>query len=82
MAHVRKWGKTSKSVARSCLETVLFADRMNCQTEMVELIKRDILAVMDKYLDCSQYDVTVHLGIAARIKRGEKHAHTIQIKGL
>ena len=55
---------------------------MNCQTEMVELIKRDILAVMDKYLDCSQYDVTVHLDIAARIKRGEKHAQTIQIKGL
>ncbi|MDY3919396.1 MAG: cell division topological specificity factor MinE [Candidatus Limivivens sp.] len=74
--------RASGSIARNRLETVLLADRLNCSPETVELMKRDILAVMDKYLACDQFDITVHLDIAAHVKQGGKHVKTVQIKGL
>ena len=39
-------------------------------------------AVMEKYLDSGQTDLTIQLDIAAHIRQGGKHVKTIQIKGL
>ncbi|MDO5422812.1 MAG: cell division topological specificity factor MinE [Eubacteriales bacterium] len=78
----RKRAQTSGSIARDRLETVLMADRLNCSPETVEQMKHDIYAVMEKYLACDQFDISIHLDIAARVEQGGKHVKTIQIKGL
>ena len=68
----RKWLRTSRAIAKERLETMLFADRLNCSPEMVDQMKHDMAAVMEKY----------QLDIAAHIRQGGKHVKTIQIKGL
>ncbi len=78
----RKWLRTSRAIAKERLETMLFADRLNCSPEMVDQMKHDMAAVMEKYLDSGQTDLTIQLDIAAHIRQGGKHVKTIQIKGL
>ena len=41
----------SCSVAKDRLSNVLLADRLNFKPEMVELMKQEILSVMEKYLE-------------------------------
>ena len=50
--------------------------------EMVELMKQEILSVMEKYLEIDRTRMTIHLEITTKEEQGVKHAKTIQIKGL
>ncbi len=47
------FGKKNKSgsVAKDRLKLVLIHDRMNCSTELLEMMRADILAVISKYVD-------------------------------
>lgn len=72
----------SRKVAKERLSTVVLADRLNCTPEMVEMMKHDILHVMEKYLEIDRTRMTIHLEIITNEEQGVKHAKTIQIKGL
>jgi len=74
--------ENSCRVAKERLSTVVLSDRLNCTPEMVELMKQDILRVMEKYLEIDRSRMTIHLEILTNEKQGVKHAKTIQIKGL
>ena len=43
--------KSSGNVANELLKLVLVSDRANCSSEMMEMLKRDILAVISRYMD-------------------------------
>ena len=43
--------KSSGNVAKDRLKLVLVSDRANCSSEMMEMMKRDIIEVISKYLD-------------------------------
>ena len=72
----------SCKVAKERLSTVVLSDRLNCTPEMVDMMKHDILHVMEKYLEIDRTRMTIHLEILTNEEQGVKHAKTIQIKGL
>lgn len=43
--------KTSGNVAKDRLKLVLVSDRANCSSEMMEMMKRDIIEVISRYMD-------------------------------
>ena len=75
-------GENSCRVAKERLSAVVLSDRLNCTPEMVELMKQDILRVMERYLEIDRTRMTIHLEITTNEEQGVKHAKTIQIKGL
>ena len=75
-------GGNSCKIAKERLSTVVLSDRLNCTPEMVDMMKRDILKVMEKYLEMDSSRMTIHLEIRTGKEQGVKHAKTIQIKGL
>jgi len=75
--------KNSGGIARDRLKVVLLSDRMKCSPEMTRLIKRDIVRVLEKYLEIEDtLNVEVRLDITRKIEQGVKNVKTIQIKGL
>lgn len=42
--------KNSREVAKDRLKILLISDRVNCSTEMMEMIKNDIAKVISKYM--------------------------------
>ncbi len=42
--------KKSREVAKDRLKILLISDRVNCSTEMMEMIKNDIAKVISKYM--------------------------------
>ena len=43
--------KKSREIAKDRLKILLISDRVNCSPEMMEMIKRDIIEVISKYMD-------------------------------
>jgi len=43
--------QSSKDVAKDRLKLVLIHDRANCSTELLEMMKNDIMQVIAKYMD-------------------------------
>lgn len=43
--------KTSGNVAKDRLKLVLVSDRANCSSEMMEMMKNDIIEVISRYMD-------------------------------
>ncbi len=52
---------SSKDIARDRLKLVLVHDRANCSPELLEKIRGEILAVLDKYvnIDSSKLDIRI-----------------------
>jgi len=48
--------QSSKNVAKDRLKLVLIHDRANCSTELLEMMKNDILQVISKYMDIDETD--------------------------
>lgn len=42
--------KSSREIARDRLKILLISDRVNCSSEMMEMIKNDIAKVISKYM--------------------------------
>ena len=57
------FGKKNKSseVAKDRLKLVLIHDRMNCSTELLEMMRADILAVISKYVDIDTEELNIEI---------------------
>lgn len=51
----------SKQIAKDRLKILLISDRVNCSPEMMEMIKKDIAAVISKYMkiDSDSMDIQI-----------------------
>lgn len=52
----------SKSVAKDRLKLVLIHDRANCSTEVLEMMRNDILKVISKYMDFDETELELNIG--------------------
>ena len=56
------WKKNkSSNVAKDRLKLVLIHDRMNCSTELLEMMRADILAVICKYVDIDTEELNIEI---------------------
>ena len=51
----------SSDVAKDRLKLLLIHDRMNCSTELLEMMKADIIAVISKYVDIDDDDFDIEI---------------------
>ena len=67
------FGKKNKSgsVATDRLKLVLIHDRMNCSTELLEMMRADILEVISKYVDIDTKELNIE--IWTMMKMGKRH---------
>lgn len=51
----------SSDIAKDRLKLLLIHDRMNCSTELLEMMKADIIAVISKYVDVddNEFDIEI-----------------------
>ncbi|MCL2356535.1 MAG: cell division topological specificity factor MinE [Defluviitaleaceae bacterium] len=54
----------SGSVAKDRLKLVLIHDRANCSTELLELMKTDIMQVIAKYMDIDEGSADMDINIS------------------
>jgi len=59
--------KKPANIAKDRLKLVLMHDRVNCSTDLLEMIKNDIIMVLSKYVDIdnSELDIQVSQDAAA-----------------
>ena len=50
--------KSSGNVAKDRLKLVLVSDRANCSSEMMEMMKRDIIEVISRYMEALDVKIT------------------------
>ena len=57
------FGKKNKSseVAKDRLKLVLIHDRMDCSTEVLEMMRADILEVISKYVDIDKDELSIEI---------------------
>ena len=57
------FGKKTQSgnVAKDRLKLVLIHDRMNCSTELLEMMRSDIIAVISKYVEIDNDDFNIEV---------------------
>ena len=57
------FGKKNKSseVAKDRLKLVLIHDRMDCSTEVQEMMRADILEVISKYVDIDKDELSIEI---------------------
>ncbi|NLI89864.1 MAG: cell division topological specificity factor MinE [Epulopiscium sp.] len=51
----------SGDVAKDRLQLLLIHDRMNCSTELLEMMKADIVAVISKYVDIDDEEFDIEI---------------------
>lgn len=68
------FGKKNQSsdVAKDRLKLVLIHDRMNCSTELLEMMRSDIIAVISKYVDIDTEDFNIEVSTVTCDKEGKK----------
>ncbi len=68
------FGKRNKSssVAKDRLKLVLIHDRMNCSTELLEMMRADIVAVISKYVDIDTDDFNIEISNRQYEEGGKK----------
>jgi len=54
----------SKDVARDRLKLVLIHDRVNCSTQLLEMLKNDIFKVLTKYMDIDETELDLQISQA------------------
>lgn len=57
--------KASKNVAKDRLKLVLIHDRANCNTEVLEMMKKEIIAVITRYMEIDESGLEINLGTTA-----------------
>ncbi len=68
------FGKKNKSgsVATDRLKLVLIHDRMNCSTELLEMMRADILEVISKYVDIDTKELNIEISNMDCDENGKK----------
>jgi cell division topological specificity factor len=51
----------SKNVAKDRLKLVLVHDRANCSTEVLEMLKNDIMKVLSRYMDIESDELDIQI---------------------
>lgn len=54
----------SKSVAKDRLKLVLVHDRANCSSELLERMRQDIIAVINRYMEVDETGIDINIGTA------------------
>lgn len=62
----------SSSVAKDRLKLVLIHDRINCSTELLEMMRADIIAVISKYVDIDTEDFNIEVSTLQGDRDGQK----------
>lgn len=62
----------SSSMAKDRLKLVLIHDRMNCSTELLEMMRSDIIAVISKYVDIDTDDFNIEISNLQCEENGKK----------
>lgn len=57
----KKGNNKSGSVAKDRLKLVLIHDRMNCSTDLLEMMRNDILEAISKYVDIDTEDFNIEI---------------------
>ncbi len=52
---------TSKEVAKDRLKLVLIHDRANCSTQVLEMLKTDIIKVISNYMDIDEEELDIQI---------------------
>jgi len=58
--------KKSGEIAKNRLQLVLIQDRMNTSPEVLQNLKRDLIAVLEKYVDIDHNSLDIRVGGAER----------------
>lgn len=53
--------KSSRQIAKDRLKILLISDRVNCSTEMMEMIKNDIAKVISKYMKIDAQSMEIQI---------------------
>jgi len=53
--------KKPANIAKDRLKLVLMHDRVNCSTELLEMIKNDIIMVLSKYVDLDEGELDIQV---------------------
>lgn len=54
--------KKSGNVAKDRLKLVLIHDRANCNTELLEMMKQEIIDVINRYMEIDEKGLEINLG--------------------
>jgi len=57
--------KKTKNIARDRLKMLLISDRVDCNPEIMEKIKEDIVKVISKYIEIDNSAIEVHVRMNA-----------------
>lgn len=52
---------TSKDIARDRLKLVLIHDRANCSTQLLEMLKTDIIKVISNYMEIDEAELDIQI---------------------
>lgn len=63
--------KTSKTTAKDRLKLVLIHDRANCSPELLEMIKNDIIKVINKYMEIEEVGLDIKMGTSTSELSGD-----------
>jgi len=61
----------SKNIAKDRLKLVLVHDRSNCSTQVLEMLKNDIIKVISNYMDIDEEDMDIQIGGTPMDENGE-----------
>lgn len=53
--------QSSKNVAKDRLKLVLIHDRVNCSTQVLEMLKTDILRVISNYMEIDEEELDIQI---------------------
>lgn len=73
--------KTSGNIAKIRLEQTLASDYLECNTEILMMMQKEILEILSRYMTIHDEE-EIQLKFIQKIKQGEPYVKTIQIKGL
>lgn len=71
---------TSGEIARARTELTVASDRMDCGPEELQQMRREILAILSRYLNLGSGRFEIQLDIVHERKQGVQDVKTIQIK--
>lgn len=57
----RKENKTSGSVAKDRLKLVLIHDRVDCSSQVLEMLKTDIIKVISNYMEIDEEELDIQI---------------------
>lgn len=61
---------TSKDIAKDRLKLVLIHDRVNCSTQLLEMLKVDIIKVISNYMEIDEEELDIQISQTASETNG------------